>query len=117
MLLIDGPARTLIENWGDLLRDMAQRLRLELMRSGGDETLRALLDDVRAILPAADEAGDPAPRPFVPVLLNVGGRRLSLLSVLAEFGTPRDITISDLRIELFFAGDARTEHFFAEASL
>jgi transcriptional regulator with XRE-family HTH domain len=116
MILAEGPARTIIVNWSEVVRDLAHRLRLELMRSSGDPVLRELLEAARDARPGAEEIGEATARPFVPVHLRVGELELSLLSVLAEFGTPRDITIADLRIELFFAADAATERYFTDTT-
>ena len=102
-------ARQMIVNWSELVRDFAHRLRLEVSRSGGDPILRELLELVKI-----DDAEPRAPsaRPFIPVILRNGESTLSFMSMLAEFGTPRDITISDLRIELFFPADVATETHF-----
>ena len=108
MLATSPLARQLIANWTELMRDFAGRLRLEVARSGGDPILRELLELVKV----DDEPHTASARPFIPVILRNGESSLSLMSMLAEFGTPRDITISDLRIELFFPADAATEAYF-----
>jgi transcriptional regulator with XRE-family HTH domain len=105
-------ARQMIANWTELMRDFAGRLRLEVARSGGDPILRELLELVKV---DDEEPHTPSARPFIPVILRRGESTLSLMSMLAEFGTPRDITISDLRIELFFPADAATDAFFRGA--
>ena len=108
MIATNPRARQMIVNWPEVMRDFAGRLRLEVARSGGDPILRELLNVVKV-----DDDDQPASaRPFIPVVLRAGETTLSLMSMLAEFGTPRDITISDLRIELFFPADAATEAFF-----
>lgn len=107
-------ARELILNWNEVVFDFASRLRLEVARSGGDARLQSLLELVRGVLPArvdTDATAGPD-RPFIPVRLRHSGGDLALVSMLAEFGTPRDITISDLRIELFFPADPATARFF-----
>jgi transcriptional regulator with XRE-family HTH domain len=103
-------AKQLIVNWADVIHDFAGRLRLEISRSGGDPVLRDLLELVR-LVGDTPEPDRPSSRPFIPVLMRHGESTLSLMSMLAEFGTARDITISDLRIELFFPGDPATELF------
>ncbi len=108
MVVANPVAKTMIVNWQEVVRDFAGRLRLEVTRSGGDPILRELLDLVRVAADASEEERATS-RPFIPVLLRHGETTLSLMSMLAEFGTARDITISDLRIELFFPGDTLTE--------
>ncbi len=46
---------------------------------------------------------------LVPVVLELGGVELSLFTTLTTFGTPRDITLDELAVELFFPADAETE--------
>ena len=46
---------------------------------------------------------------LVPVVLELGGAVLSLFTTLTTFGTPRDITLDELAVELFFPADAETE--------
>ncbi len=41
--------------------------------------------------------------------LDLGGQRLSLFTTLTTFGSPRDITLDEMLIELFFPADASTE--------
>jgi transcriptional regulator with XRE-family HTH domain len=116
LIVAEGPARALVVNWAEVVRDLTQRLRLEVMRSGGEPILRELLELAQRVRPSGDDGGEPTAQPFVPVQLRIGAQTLSLLSVLAEFGTPRDITISDLRIELFFPADRETERYFAQTT-
>jgi len=46
---------------------------------------------------------------LVPVVLELGGSKLSLFTTLTTFGTPRDITLDELAVELFFPADPETE--------
>jgi hypothetical protein len=42
----------------------------------------------------------------VPLVLEVdGGRRLSLFTSLTTFGTPRDVTLDELAVKLFYPAD------------
>jgi hypothetical protein len=47
----------------------------------------------------------------VPLRYEVRGTELSLLSTTTVFGTPRDVTVSELAIESFFPADAATAEF------
>jgi hypothetical protein len=53
----------------------------------------------------ADEADDPV----LSWRLELDGEELSMFSMLSTFGTPMDVTLSDLSIELFFPADEHTE--------
>ena len=46
---------------------------------------------------------------LVPLRIDVGDVELSLFTTLTTFGTPQDITLSELAVELFFPADERTE--------
>jgi hypothetical protein len=45
----------------------------------------------------------------VPCRLEIGGVELSLFTTLTTFGTPRDITLDELAVELFFPADDATD--------
>jgi hypothetical protein len=75
---------------------------------------RALIG-LRAEL-AAYPCPPPASRPdtraiLVPMRLRVRDTTLSLFSTTTVFGTPRDITLSELAIESFYPADAPTAAF------
>jgi transcriptional regulator with XRE-family HTH domain len=53
---------------------------------------------------AADE-----PMLLVPLRLDIGGAELSLFTTLTTFGTPQDITLAELAVELFFPADEETD--------
>jgi hypothetical protein len=48
--------------------------------------------------------------------LRLGGDPASLYTTLTTFGTPRDITLDELVIELFFPADAATEQLLRAAA-
>lgn len=53
---------------------------------------------------------DGEPSLLVPIRLDAGGgRELSMFTTLTTFGTPRDVTLSELAIELFYPDDDATE--------
>jgi transcriptional regulator with XRE-family HTH domain len=49
----------------------------------------------------------------VPLKLDIGGNRLSFISTITVFGTPLDVTLSELAIETFFPADEATRAFLA----
>lgn len=46
---------------------------------------------------------------LIPVVLDIAGAVLSFFTTLTTFGTPRDITLDELAVELFFPADPETE--------
>ena len=80
-----------------------------------DPELRALADEVDAY-PNVIELDDWRRRPgsdepalLIPLRLDVGGAELSLFTTLTTFGTPQDITLAELAVELFYPADDASE--------
>lgn len=100
-----------IVNFASWRAHLLERLRLQ-HGATGDPVLRALLDELAGYpVPAdADErTGDEHGGVAVPLVLRAGdGTTLSLLSTTTVFGTPRDVTLSELALECFFPADAAT---------
>ena len=97
--------------WASYL--LSQLRRLVVM--SGDEGLVALEAEVLAYPNVVDLIGtggllaaEDTPL-LIPCRLAVGGVELSLFTTLATFGTPRDITLDELAVELFFPADDATE--------
>ena len=67
---------------------------------------------------AADAGGNTQPLgPVVPTIICAGGLRLSLFATIAQFGTPEDLTLDDLKIELFFPGDDDSDRALRQLAL
>jgi transcriptional regulator with XRE-family HTH domain len=82
----------------------------------GDPVLIDLLHELRAL---PDREGGMSPArydteshsPVMPLLLRSGDQILSFLSTTMVFGTPIDVTLSELAIETFFPADPETSQF------
>lgn len=106
----DGLARhtTNFEPWAGYLLHQLRRMVL----ATGDERVRAIEAEVRAypnVAPlltgwTADDAGL-----LVPLALDLDGTRLAMFTTLTSFGTPRDITLDELAVELFYPADPASE--------
>lgn len=86
------------------------RLRREITQTA-DAELEQLYKEVRGYQPelADDEVDIPtAGDVVVPLRYQFGDQVLAFLSIAAAFGTPLDVTVSELAIELFFPADAST---------
>jgi transcriptional regulator with XRE-family HTH domain len=102
-------------DWGAYLLDSLQRA----VADSGDPTLVALRQEVehwptvqalRAARGRQPRASDEPPPLLLPCVLQPpGAPRLSLFTTLTSFGTPRDITLAELAVELFYPADAPTE--------
>jgi hypothetical protein len=88
---------------------LLERLRRQIAVSG-DGGLSGLLQELSAYPSGEGEMEEETEENgvFVPLRLRVAGTVLSFLSTTTLFGTPRDITLSELAIEAFFPADAAT---------
>ncbi len=50
--------------------------------------------------------------PVLPVEMEKDGAKISFFTVISTFGTARDATADELRIESFFPADSETEQLF-----
>ena len=83
---------------------------IELTADRGLISLRAEL----AAYPCPPSATRPDTRAIlVPMRLRVAGATLSLFSTTTVFGTPRDVTLSEMAIEAFYPADAATAEFLS----
>lgn len=99
-----------IVNPGEWRGHILHRLRHQIEASG-DAVLAALYQELSAYpAPAGyDEAEAPAsPQVVLPFRLRTELGELSFISTTTVFGTPMDITLSELAIESFFPADAST---------
>lgn len=104
-LMISDELPPLIENWPAVAHHSARRLRTESAAQGGVPELDAVADKLGQVdVPEAFETG-----PVLPTILNTGELRLSMFATIAQFGTPEDVTLDALKIELFFPADEATE--------
>ena len=114
MFAADG-LRPHVENWLNTRAALLGRLRREaatnpLAPSG--ELLRELDDGASATRHLVDD------RPIEPMLaleLRVGDARIRLFSAFATFGTPQDVTLQELRIDMSFPADEPTRRWLESA--
>jgi len=108
----DGLAKV-TRNFAEWATYLVATLRRLVVRTA-DPVLDALLSEVAAYPNVAELLDAPEWLPddvalLVPCRLVMGGAELSLFTTLTTFGTPRDITLDDLAVELFFPADDATE--------
>jgi transcriptional regulator with XRE-family HTH domain len=105
-------ARRWIVNWDDVARTMLGRAERELGQSRDDEAV-SLLSEVRryagtSLRQRSSPSLDTADL-LLPVHIRKGDLELRLFSTVMTLGTPRDVTLQELRIETFFPADEATE--------
>jgi transcriptional regulator with XRE-family HTH domain len=110
--------RPFIDNWEEVAGDLIRHLHHEVATHPSDKVSRALLDEVLAYpdVPARWEHRElgAAPMPLMTVVFRKGDQRLSFFSTLTTFGTSRDITLEEIRVECMFPADEETAAFCRE---
>jgi transcriptional regulator with XRE-family HTH domain len=95
-----------IANLGAWRAHLLERLQQQVA-SSGDAMLAALADELRGYPGPAQEA-HPEQNVVVPLVLETPVGMLSFISTTTVFGTPIDVTLSELALETFFPADAAT---------
>jgi transcriptional regulator with XRE-family HTH domain len=116
-LLIAVATTGLVENWEETAFLSLLRLRAEISHLGGDAALEALAARLaeHPRLAAAELGAVDFNQAVIPTTLNIGDRRLSLFSTIAQFGSVQDVEASEIRIELMYPADDATATFFESA--
>lgn len=101
-----------IDNYHEWRDHLLERLRRQIAASG-DPVLARLLEELSAYPapPGADhprQEHDESASIAVPFRLRTEAGVLSFISTITVFGTPVDVTLSELALESFFPADART---------
>ena len=113
-LLIAAADSKLIENWEEVATLSLIRLRSEINDLGGDPALSVIAERLaghRRV--AAVELGNIRyDKAVIPSIFCFDDIRLSLFSMIAQFGSVQDIRAGELRIELMFPTDDATESWF-----
>jgi transcriptional regulator with XRE-family HTH domain len=104
--------RPFLVNWQTVARYFIRSVEADAAADGTTETavlLERLLayPGVRALLHAGQE--DAAAGPVLAMLFRKGDVSLQMFTTIATLGTPRDITLQELRIECFFPADDATK--------
>ena len=104
--------RPFVANWEEVAGDVIRHLHAQVAAAPSDAKARALLDAVLAYpgVPARFRAREPdsLPMPLLTTNFRAGATELRFFSTFATFGTSRDVTIDELRIECLFPADEAT---------
>ncbi|NLU84851.1 helix-turn-helix transcriptional regulator [Rhodococcus sp. HNM0569] len=109
----DGLAPRIV-NLAQWRTHLLDRLRREIAVTA-DASTAALLDELTGYPGGEDDTHDPSAL-LVPLTITAGDTVLSLFSTTTVFGTPRDVTVSEIAIESFHPSDDATRDFFAAAA-
>ena len=109
--------RPFIASWPMTGRALLARLRREAAthpRSAVGRLLDELIE--RDAFPRFVEPEDEPVDVTIPVEFAVGARRIRLINTLTTFGTPQDVSVQELRIEMSFPADDESERLLRELS-
>jgi transcriptional regulator with XRE-family HTH domain len=111
MFLAPDELRPFVENWPDVSAALMVRARHEAMAAPLDLALQSTwreltkLPDVTA--PQFDE--HEVPGPLCELRLRKGDVGIGLIGAVLTLGTPQDVTLQELRAEMFMPADAASE--------
>ena len=101
-----------VRNWPVAAGLVLARLQRDLAESH-DPVLLGLLEEVKGYAGIPEllrhGAGLPPSEPIVPLELEFDGAVWSWFTTISTFGTPQDVTLQELSVEMFFPADAETE--------
>jgi transcriptional regulator with XRE-family HTH domain len=108
MFAADGIRRH-VANWDVVSTSLIARVRREANVSSGSPS-SGLLEELLASESRAAHShfDDALLSPTAPLELDIEGHRLRLINMLTTFGTPQDVAVQELRIEMAFPADEAT---------
>lgn len=114
MLCQPGPVRDAIENWPEVAWHALDRIRHEAATTGYPEPLVALARQVEAWLRGVDRPAqtDQADSLLVCPTFRFGDSLVRTVTTVTTFGSARDVTLQELRIEQVFPADPEADAFF-----
>jgi hypothetical protein len=108
MFLAPDELRPHVENWPKVAAALLMRARHEAMAAPLDLALQSTWRELLKLpdLPAAQFDESETPGPLCEVRLRKGDIAVGLIGTVLTLGTPQDITLQELRVEMFMPADA-----------
>jgi len=108
-----GGVRKLIDNFPAAGWSFLVRLRREVEESGDDQRLAELLERAEGYMQDVPRPDAQTSHDFVVCPnLRIGDRIIRTISMVARFGTAREVTLDELRVEMIYPADDVAEAFF-----
>ena len=116
-ILGPGPARERIDNFSAVGWVFLRRIQREVAESGPDERLQELLTRAEAYMKDVPvDVGDTGTDLVTCPHLRIGDQVIKTVSMVARFGTAREVTLDELRVELMFPRDEEAAAFFKQSA-
>ena len=111
MFLAPDELRPFVENWPDVAAALMVRARHEAMAAPLDLALQSTWRDLTKLpdVAAPQFIESEAPGPLCEVRLRKGDVSIGLIGAVLTLGTPQDVTLQELRVEMFMPADATSE--------
>jgi len=111
MFLAPDELKPFVENWEALALALLSRARHEAMAAPLDEALQSTWRELMRLpeLPAPEIDDSAVPGPLCEVRLRKDDVRIGLIGAVLTLGTPQDVTLQELRVEMFMPADAASE--------
>jgi transcriptional regulator with XRE-family HTH domain len=111
LFLAPDELRPFVEDWPRLAGALMMRARHEAMAAPLDAPLQATWRELGRLpdLPTAVVTGDDAPGPLCEIRLRSPTFPIGLIGAVLTLGTPQDVTLQELRVEIFMPADAASE--------
>ncbi|PPQ19148.1 DNA-binding transcriptional regulator, XRE-family HTH domain [Bradyrhizobium shewense] len=111
MFLAPNELKPFVENWPAVAAALLSRARQEAMAAPLDEALQSTWRELMRLpeLPTLGIEDDAVPGPLCEVRLRKGDVGVSLIGAVLTLGTPQDVTLQELRVEMFMPVDAASE--------
>ncbi len=101
-----------LNNWEEVASDLMRHLHNDIAGSPQDARAKALLNEIMSYpnVPEEWRHREPgtAPLPLLTTYFNDKRSTLAFFSTVSTFGTPRDVTLAEIRIECLFPADDTT---------
>lgn len=111
MLLAPDELRPFVENWPGVAAALLMRACHEAMAAPLDEALQSTWRELMRLpeLPAPAIEDSAVPGPLCEVRLRKGDVAIGLIGAVLTLGTPQDVTLQELRVEMFIPADTASE--------
>jgi len=111
MFLSPDELRPYVENWPKVASALLVRARHEAMAAPLDLALQSTWRELLKLpdLPVAQFNEHETPSPLCEVRLRKGDVSVGLIGAVLTLGTPQDVTLQELRVEMFMPADQTSE--------
>ena len=111
MFLAGNELRPFVEDWSSVASALLERARHEAMAAPLDQVLQSTWQQLMKLsgLPAPLFEDGTVPGPLCEMRLSKGDLSIGLIGAVLTLGTPQDVTLQELRVELFMPSDSASE--------